>query len=91
MAALAEKRFILESKNMRFDHTLKLCESGAFAYGNQHSLLLICNNKDGHYEPQLFDARYDPRFNTVESFNENALSFMKEWSDPSFTVTEVTP
>lgn len=84
---LAKKRFLLTSDREQFDVTLELHQSGAFQYGNQHCILLRYNNKK--FEPHLFDARYDPRFNTVEGFNQNALEFLKQWSDPSFTVQEI--
>ena len=85
--ALAEKRFILEDEDRHFDITLKLCESGCFQYGNQHSLKLVFNEPKAC--PELWDARYDHRFDTVETFNKHAVEFIREWCDPALTVSEV--
>lgn len=89
--ALAEKRFILEGNvegfDMRFDITVMLTEHGGFDYGNGHALYIRYN--EGHYEPELWDARYDPRFSTVDSFNTHVLEFLKETRNPALTITEV--
>lgn len=89
--ALAEKRFILEGNvegfDMRFDITVELTESGAFQYGNGHAVVIKYN--EGRYEPELWDSRYDKRFNTVESFNKHVYEFLRETRHPGLTITEV--
>nr|WP_297765685.1 hypothetical protein [uncultured Butyrivibrio sp.] len=54
--------------------TLELAEHGGFEYGNGHSLILT----EVGLNESIFDARYDERFDTEESFRKHALEFVKE-------------
>ena len=54
--------------------TAVLIDGMGFEYGNRHGLAVF----DSEGGRQLFDARYDSRFNTVETFYENVLDFLKE-------------
>ena len=78
---LAEKKFVASGDGKTFDVVLQLVPSGAFEYGNRHALLYTVDNYT-----QCFDARYDKRFNTVESFNANAYEFVREHIRDEFDV-----
>ena len=54
--------------------TLELVNNGGFDYGNGHSLILT---QEG-INKNIFDARYDRRFDNEESFRKYALEFVKE-------------
>lgn len=54
--------------------TAVLIDNMGFEYGNRHGLAVF----DSEGGRQLFDARYDSRFNTVETFYDNVLDFLKE-------------
>ena len=54
--------------------TLELVNSGGFDYGNGHSLILT---QEG-INKNIYDARYDRRFDNEQSFRKYALEFVKE-------------
>ncbi len=85
--ALAVEKFrVYDNDGYSSNFTLKLYKSNAFAYGNQHSLVLF---NETYKDEQLFDARYDSRFNTVESFHKYAYEFVRERIREEFTVEHV--
>ena len=66
---------------------MEMVESGAFDYGNHHALV-YSTSYPGSME-QLFDARYDNRFNTVESFEKNAQAFVRGMIRDSFGIERI--
>ena len=88
---LATKKYIATSGDEKYMFTLHLVPHGGFDYGNRHSLVYITQDITGkHLREDLFDARYDRRFNTVESFNKYAYEFVKDQIRDDFTLEEVT-
>ena len=85
--ALATARFKATGEGTEFTITLEMFESGAFTYGNKHSLV-YSTDWPGSTE-QLFDARYDKRFNTVESFEKNAEEFVRAQIRPTFEIKRI--
>ena len=83
---LASKRFMARSGEEVYEITLDLVPSGASDYGNRHALLLNFHDGSG---VRFFDARYDKRFSTVESFSKYALEFVKDQLREDFTVEQV--
>ena len=72
-ALCVDKFKVTDESGVVYNTTLKMYKSGAFQYGNQHCLVL--RNETLKTE-DLFDARYDTRFNTVESFHKNSFDFV---------------
>ena len=86
---IASEDFIITLENgERVYTTLEMYESGAFDYGNGHGVALIEECDNGPSE-QTWDARYDSRFDTEETFKEHALHFVKEHVRPTCTVERV--
>ena len=71
---MLEKFIITTEDGKTINMTLELLKSGSFDYGNGHSLLL----KECDLNEQLFDARYDKRFNDEDSFRKHSLEFIRE-------------
>ena len=88
---LATKKFIAKSSDESYAITLHLVPHGGFDYGNRHALLYNVQDltTGKHFMEQGFDARYDSRFNTVESFNDHAYEFVKDQIREEFTIEEV--
>ncbi|MCR5566015.1 MAG: hypothetical protein K6F61_04125 [Clostridiales bacterium] len=84
---LATKTYVVKRGDEEYHYTLHLVPHGGFEYGNGHALIL--NRHDGSWE-DCFDARYDNRFATVDSFNKFAYEFIREQTSDEFTVEEVT-
>lgn len=69
--------FIIKEKGKKIDElTLELIKSGGFDYGNRNALVLT--SKEYHTE-NLFDARYDARFDNEKTFHENSYEFVRGW------------
>lgn len=85
--ALATARFKATGEGTEFTVTLEMVESGGFGYGNHHALV-YSTSYPGSME-QLFDARYDNRFNTVESFEKNAQAFVRGMIRGSFGIERI--
>ena len=88
---LATKTFIAVSGDEKYCITVHLVPHGGFDYGNRHAILynVMDINNGKKFMEQGFDARYDTRFSTVESFNKHACEFVKEQIRDDFTLTEV--
>ena len=88
---LATKVFVAKSGDEEYKITLHLVPHGGFDYGNRHALLYNVQDlkKGKQFVEEGFDARYDSRFNTVESFNQNAYGFVKDQIRDEFTLEEV--
>ena len=84
---LASKEFIAKRGDEAYRVTLHLVPHGGFDYGNGHALIL--NRHSGDWD-HCFDARYDKRFATVESFNKFAYEFVRDQTADDFTLEEVT-
>ena len=84
---LATKTYVARRGDEEYHITLHLVPHGGFDYGNGHALIL--NRHDGSWE-HGFDARYDKRFSTVESFNKYAYEFVRDQTADDFTLEEVT-
>ena len=87
---LATAKFSAVSGDEKYTAVLELIPSGCTAYGNRHALL-FSTHEDGKRlgMEQCFDARYDRRFNTVETFKANALDFVREHLRDDFTITPI--
>ena len=87
---LAEARFSAKSNDELYFITLTLEPSGCFDYGNRHALGYEVFDPNGKcvYETG-FDARYDSRFNTVDSFNKYAVEFVKDLIREEFEVRRI--
>ena len=79
---LATAKFTAKSGAEKYDITLQLVPSGCTDYGNKHALVYFV---DGKFS-QCFDARYDKRFNTVESFQRYAYEFVRDQIREDLTV-----
>ena len=82
---IATKKYIAKNGNEVYRYTLHLVPYGGFNYGNGKALVL----NRGAGSDQCFDARYDKRFNSVESFEKNAYEFVRNNTDPAFSLKEV--
>lgn len=56
--------------------TLELIKSGGFEYGNGNSIVLT---SEKYQTENLFDARYDSRFDNEEEFHKNSYEFVRGW------------
>lgn len=63
---------------------LQLVPHGGFDYGNRHSVVL--KRGDGSWD-ECFDARYDRRFDSAESFDKYAYEFVRDQVSNAFAVT----
>lgn len=83
---IASARFEITANGEKIYMTLELVPSGAFAYGNGHALVLT---REENGLAELFDARYDKRFASKESFDKNAYDFMRDYTDSKYDVKRV--
>ena len=85
--ALAVAKFkVTDEEGHSYNYTLKMYKSGAFDYGNRHCIVLF---NETYKNEQLFDARYDSRFNTVESFRKYAYEFVRDQMRNTCKVEEI--
>ena len=81
---LAREYFLVtDHKGHEFHYELQLVPHGGFDYGNRHALVL--KRGDGSWDDG-FDARYDSRFSTVESFHKYAYEFVRDQVNADFDV-----
>jgi len=82
---LAVKEFVIKNADKSYlsDAKLSMYNSSSFDYGNGHCLVL---DVDG--TANAFDARYDNRFHSVDSFNEFAHEFVRENIRSEFIVED---
>ena len=87
---LAEARFTATSKDEQYNIVLTLIPSGCSDYGNRHALGYEVYEPNGKcVTEQGFDARYDRRFNTVDSFNKYAMEFVRDQIRDEFAIERV--
>jgi hypothetical protein len=68
---------ILENGNEIDILTLELVKNkGGFDYGNGNSIVLT---SEKYNNENLFDARYDGRFNNEKLFHKNSIEFIKQY------------
>ena len=84
---LATAKFLAEDKDIATIIILDMVPSGCFDYGNKHALFL--HEENGDFE-RFFDARYDKRFSTVQSFQQNAEAFVRDQLRDSLTITRLS-
>lgn len=82
---LASKKFTAKGNGEIYNITLSLIPSGCNPYGNKHALLYEVEG----CQTQCFDARYDKRFNTAETFNKYAYEFVRDQIREDLIVAEV--
>ena len=84
---LATAKFVATAPDGEtYNVTLTLEPFGGFSYGNGHGLAL---NRHAGTGVEWFDARYDPRFNDVVSFNKYATDFVKDHFREDFKIERV--
>ena len=86
---LASTRFSAVSGDEMYTATLELVPSGCFAYGNKHAVIFKRYEDDIQVGVDCYDARYDNKFNTAETFAANALEFVKKYFRDDFTITPI--
>ena len=86
---LATARFSAVSGDKQYTIVLELVPSGCFAYGNEHAVIYEVYDGDTLVSDSCFDARYDHRFDSEETFNINALDFVKDQVRDHFTVEKM--
>ena len=87
---LATAKFTATSKDEKYTIVLTLERSHCFDYRNRHALGYdVYDENDKHIMEQGFDARYDHRFNTVDSFNKYAIEFVRDQLRPDLVVERV--
>ena len=88
---LASAVFTAKSGNEVYTITVELVPHGGFDYGNCHSLTYNMQdaNTGRRFMEQVFDARYDSRFNTVDSFNKYVAEFVRDQIRDDFTLERV--
>ena len=79
--------YVIDEEGKKHKLRLDMIESGAFDYGNKHSLVLTDMETK---QEELFDARYDVRFNDEEDFYKNAEEFIKQYARDTCTVDDWT-
>lgn len=88
---LATAQFVATSGDEVYNIKVELVPHGGFDYGNRHALTYnVQDAKTGkHFMEQGFDARYDSRFNTVDTFNKHVEEFVRDQIRPDFTLERV--
>ena len=82
---LAENKFkITNEQGIESELTLEMYKNEREDYGNGHSLCIIDNGNE-----TLFDARYDNRFDTLESFHEHSYEFVREYVRESCKIEQI--
>ena len=84
--ALATMKFSAVSGEEKYTATLELVPSGCFAYGNKHAVIFKRYEDGVQVGVDCYDARYNHKFDTVDTFNANALEFVKKYFRDDFTV-----
>ncbi len=80
-----EKFKIIKEDKTEGEITLELLENASESgYGNGNYLMLMDNGNEN-----LFDARYDRRFDNEKSFRENAYQFVRDYVRPSCGVIKM--
>ena len=59
---------------------------GGFQYGNGHGVAL---DRHAGCGVEWFDARYDPRFDSVDTFNTNVIEFVQQQFRDDFTIERI--
>lgn len=86
---LARAEFSATSGQEKYTATLELVPSGCSPYGNEHAVILKQYKDGSEISGTGFDARYDKRFNTPETFNKYAGDFVKEQFRDDFTIERI--
>ena len=87
--ALAKTKFVAKCGTEIYTATLELVPSGCNPYGNKHALIFKVYQGGAEVRGDGYDARYDKRFNTVETFKENALDFVSCQFRDDFVITRI--
>lgn len=85
---LATAKFAAVSGDEKYTATLELVPSGCFAYGNKHAVIFKRYEDGVQLGVDCYDARYDSKFNTAETFAANALDFVKNYFRDDFTIEQ---
>ena len=88
---LATAKFVATSGDEKYNITVELVPHGGFDYGNRHALTYNVQdvNSGRHFMEQGFDARYDSRFNTVDTFNKHVEEFVRDQIRDDFILERV--
>lgn len=88
---LASAVFTAKSGDEVYTITVELVPHGGFDYGNRHALTYNVQdaNTGKRFMEQGFDARYDKRFNTVDSFNKHVAEFVRDQIREDFSLERV--
>lgn len=84
---MVKDEFKIKENGKEIDRmTLELIKSGGFDYGNQHSLVLT---SEKYKTENLFDARYDSRFDNEETFHKYSYEFVRDYIRKDFEVEKI--
>ena len=87
--ALATAKFSAVSGDEQYTATLELVPSGCFAYGNKHAVIFKRYEDGLQVSVDCYDARYNHKFDTVDTFKANALDFVKTYFRDDFTIEPI--
>ena len=86
---LATAKFSAVSGEEKYTAVLELVPSGCFAYGNQHAIVFKRYEDGVQVSVDCYDARYNIKFDTAETFAANALEFVKKYFRDDFTIEPI--
>ena len=86
---LATAKFFVASCDEKYTATLELVPSGCFPYGNKHAVIFKRYEDGKQVGVDCYDARYNSKFDTEETFAENALEFVKKYFRDDFTIEQI--
>lgn len=84
---MIKDEFIIKENDKEIDRmTLELIKSGGFDYGNQNAIVLSSKK---YKTKNLFDARYDNRFDNEETFHKHSYEFVRDYVRKDLEVEKV--
>lgn len=86
---LATAKFSAVSGEEKYTATLELVPSGCFAYGNKHAVIFKRYEDGLQVGVDCYDARYNHKFDTPETFAANAIEFVKKYFRDDFIIKQI--